>query len=97
MHKNMFMSKPLLISHSQNIKQPLYCFVYIYPTQNIKQPLFCFFISPSQYIKQPLFCFVYISFTKYEATFVLFCLYLLQKILSNHCFVLFISPSQNLK
>ena len=73
------------------------CFVlFTSPLQNIKQPLFCF-VSPLQNIKQPLFRFVYISFTKYYATFVLFCLHLLYKILSNLCFVLFTSPLQNIK
>ena len=89
----------LFISPLQNIKQPLFCFVYISFTKyKATFVLFCLFllykilsnlcfvlfISP--------FCFVYIT-----ATFVLFCLYLLYKILSNLCFVLFISPLQNIK
>ena len=57
----------------------LLCVVlFISPSQNIKQsPCVVLFISPSQNVKQP---------------FVLFCLYLLHKILSNLCVVLFISP-----
>ena len=41
-------------------------------------------------------CLLYL-FTKYSATFVLFCLYLFYKIFSDLCFVLFISLLQNIQ
>ena len=63
----------------QNIKQPLFCFVYISFYKILSKLCFVLFISPLQNIKQPLFCFVYISFYKILSNlcFVLFCLYLL--------------------
>ena len=73
----------LFTSPLQNIKPPLFCFVYIFLTK--------------YYATFVLFCLHLLYKILSNLCFVLICLHLLYKILSNLCFVLFTSPLQNIK